>query len=83
MTEWTGELREYMMRSRQRQAGDNSFTRQRKCLSGLKCPKSGSEAFSAIRLRWVERHRDQWTAGGVRWEGEHVPSNETQAVRLR
>jgi len=49
MTRWTGELHEYMMRSRQRQAGDNSFTSEEEMLVRPRCPKNGSGAFRAIR----------------------------------
>jgi hypothetical protein len=83
MTKWTGELREYMMRSRQRQAGDNSFTSQEEMLVRSEVPEEWLRGLQSYTLRWVERHRDQWTAGGVTVGGEHVPSNETQAVRLR
>jgi hypothetical protein len=82
-TKWTGELREYMMRSRQRQAGDNSFTSQEEMLVRSEVPEEWLRGLQSYTLRWVERHRDQWTAGGVTVGGEHVPSNETQAVRLR
>ena len=61
MTEWTGELREYMMRSRQRQAGDNSFTSQEEMLvrsevpeewlRGLQSGSGAKFASGAVRLR--------------------------------
>ncbi len=83
MTRWTGELAEYMMRSRQRQAGDNSFTDEEEMLVRSEVPEEWLRGLQSYTLRWVERHRDQWRAGGVTVGGEHVPSNETQAIRLR
>jgi hypothetical protein len=83
MTKWTGELREYMMRSRHRQAGDNSFASQEEMLVRSEVPEEWLRGLQSYTLRWVERHRDQWAARGVTVGGEHVPANETQAVRLR
>lgn len=56
MAGWTGELTEYMERSRQRQAGDNSFTE-----AELIDINSGDSArwlrgLQAYTLRWVEQH---------------------------
>lgn len=59
MARWTGELAEYMERSRDRQAGDNGFTPGE--LADL---NSGDERrwlreLQSYTLRWVDRHRDQ------------------------
>ena len=84
MARWTGELQEYMVRSRERQAGDNGFTVEEERLVRSEVPEDWLRGLQSYTLRWVERHRDQWTAfGGVTAGGEHVPANETQALRLR
>ena len=59
MARWTGELAEYMERSRDRQAGDKDFTPDE--LADL---NSGDErrwlrGLQSYALRWVDRHRDQ------------------------
>jgi hypothetical protein len=59
MARWTGELAEYMERSRDRQAGDTGFTADE--LADL---NSGDErrwlrGLQSYTLRWVDRHRDQ------------------------
>ena len=79
MAQWTGELQEYMLKSRERQAGDNGFTADEELLVRSEVPKEWLRGLQSYTLRWVERHRDQWTAFG----DEHVPANETQALRLR
>jgi hypothetical protein len=83
MARWTGELQEYMARSRERQAGDNGFTIQEDRLVRSEVPADWLRGLQSYTLRWVARHRDQWTARGVTVEGEDVPSVETQAVGLR
>lgn len=57
MARWTGELAEYMERSRDRQAGDKGFTPDE--LADL---NSGDErrwlrGLQSYTLRWVDRHR--------------------------
>ena len=94
MTKWTGELREYMMRSRQRQAGDNSFTSEEEMLVRSEVPEEWLRGLQSYTLRWVDRHRDQYftrrvAAPGVLAPtvapagGRDVPANETKALRLR
>ena len=47
-------------------------------------PEDWLRGLQGYTLRWVERHRDQWTAfGGAAAGGEHVRANEAQALRLR
>lgn len=79
MARWTGELQEYMLRSRERQAGDKGFTADEELLVRSEVPKEWLCGLQSYTLRWVNRNRDQWTAFG----DEHVPANETQALRLR
>jgi len=55
MTRWTGELREYMTRSRQRQAGDNSFTGEEEMLVRSEVPDEWLRGLQSYTLRWVER----------------------------
>ena len=50
MTKWTGELREYMMRSRQRQAGDNSFTSQEEMLVRSEVPEEWLRGLQSLSL---------------------------------
>ena len=92
MTRWTGELREYMTRSRQRQAGDNSFTSEEERLVRSEVPEEWLRGLQSYTLRWVERHRDQCFArpegapGLLTPEptgGRDVRGNEVEAVRLR
>ncbi|HYL15751.1 MAG TPA: hypothetical protein VEV41_22135 [Terriglobales bacterium] len=92
MTRWTGELREYMTRSRQRQAGDNSFTSEEEMLVRAEVPEQWLRGLQSYTLRWVERHRDQYVTRRVAAPGvlapepaggRDVPSNEAEAVRLR
>jgi hypothetical protein len=84
MARWTGELQEYMVRSRERQADDNGYTVEEERLVRSEVPEDCLRGLQSYTLRWVERHRDQWTAfGGVTVGDQHVPANETQALRLR
>ena len=84
MARWTGELQEYMVRSRERQAGDNGFTVEEERLVLSEVPEDWLRGLQSYTLRWVERHRDKWTAfGGVTVGDQHVPANESQALRLR
>jgi hypothetical protein len=85
MAKWTGELGEYMMRSRQRQAGDNSFTSEEDMLVRSEVPEEWLSGLQSYTLRWVERHRYQYVTRPVAPSagGRHVPSSETEAVRLR
>ena len=63
MARWTGELQEYMLRSRERQAGDNGFTAEEELLVRSEVPKEWLRGLQSYTLRWVERHRDQWVGG--------------------
>jgi hypothetical protein len=56
MTRWTGELAEYMMRSRQRQAGDNTFTDEEKKLVQAEVAEEWLRGLQSYTFRWVERH---------------------------
>jgi hypothetical protein len=49
MARWTGELAEYMERSKQRQAGDRSFTEEELRLLESGTPKDGCVACRATR----------------------------------
>lgn len=83
MARWTGELQEYMVRSRERQAGDNGFTVEEEQLVRSEVPEEWLRGLQSYTLRWIDRHRDQWTAfGGATAGGKHVPANKTQALRL-
>ena len=50
MTRWTGELREYMTRSRQRQAGDNSFTSEEEMLVQSEVPEDWLRGLQSYTL---------------------------------
>ena len=79
MAGWTGELQEYMVRSRERQAGDNGFTVEEERLVRSEVPKDWLRGLQSYTLRWVERHRDQWTAFG----GVTVEANMHPQMKLR
>jgi hypothetical protein len=82
MAGWTGELQEYMVRSRERQAGDNGFTIEEERLVRSEVPKDWLRGLQSYTLRWVERHRDQWTAfGGVTVEASMYPQMKLRQDR--
>lgn len=56
MARWTGELAEYMQRSKERQAGDRSFTDEELLLLNSGDPRSWLLGLQSYTLRWVERH---------------------------
>ena len=60
MTRWTGELAEYMERSRERQAGDRSFTDEELFLLNSGDPRSWLRGLQSYTLRWVERHHAEF-----------------------
>ena len=83
MAGWTGELQEYMVRSRKRQAGDNGFTVEEERLVRSEIPEDWLRGLQSYTLRWVEQHRDQWTAfGGATAGGKHAPASKARALRL-
>ncbi len=54
MTRWTGELAEYMGRSKERQAGDRSFTDEELALLNSSNPRAWLRGLQSYTLRWVE-----------------------------
>ena len=82
MTKWAGELREYMTRSRERQAGDNSFTVEEEMLVRSEVPEEWLRGLQSYTLRWVDRNRNQFVTSRVA-RGRDVPPNEAEALRLR
>ncbi|MEQ1887025.1 MAG: hypothetical protein ABL967_18325 [Bryobacteraceae bacterium] len=83
MAQWTGELDEYMMRSRERQAGDHGFTDEEALLIRSASSEEWLRGLQSYTLRWVDRHRDQWTPFQAGARGQHVRRNEAQAIRVR
>ena len=83
MARWTGELDEYMARSRERQAGDNGFTEEELRLIRSASGKEWLRGLQSYTLRWVDRNRDRWTAFQPGMGAEHVRTDEAQAIRLR
>ena len=85
MTRWTGELAEYMIRSRERQAGENSFTRDEEQLIQSESPELWLRGLQSYTLRWVERHRGDVAASHepVADRGQDVSGNEAKALRVR
>ena len=83
MARWTGELDEYMMRSRERQAGDTGFTDEEARLIRSTDSEEWLRGLQSYTLRWVDRHRDQWTPFRPTLRGKHVRGNEAQAIRVR
>ena len=55
MTRWTGELAEYMERSKERQAGDRSFTEEELLLINSGKPHDWLRGLQSYTLRWVEK----------------------------
>ncbi len=56
MARWTGELAEYMQRSKERQAGDRSFTDEELLLLNSGDSRSWLLGLQSYTLRWVERY---------------------------
>lgn len=83
MAQWTGELEEYMMRSRERQAGDRGFTEEEVRLIGSVNSEEWLRGLQSYTLRWVDRNQDQWTPFQPPARGQHVRGNEAQAIRVR
>ena len=80
MTRWTGELAEYMMRSRQRQAGDNSFTDEEERLVQAEAPEEWLRGLQSYTFRWVERHLDQYVTSQMAHDLRE-PCGESQRRR--
>lgn len=72
MTRWTGELAEYMQRSKERQAGDRSFTDEELLLLNSGNPRAWLRGLQSYTLRWVERHH-----------AEFVKDRTTRAIALK
>ncbi len=85
MTQWTGELAEYMVRSRERQAGDTGFTSEEDLLVRSNSPQAWLRGLQSYTLRWVERNRGEVAPCGEPFanRGQHVSGNEAEALRLR
>jgi hypothetical protein len=64
MARWTGELAEYMERSRERQAGDRNFTDEELALIQSPDPKEWLRGLQSYTLRWVERQLAASVKGG-------------------
>jgi len=75
MARWTGELAEYMQRSKERQSGDPGFTPEEMTLLKSGDPYMWLHGLQSYTLRWVEQHRTkfafwrtgrpwQWQTGG-------------------
>lgn len=79
MARWTGELREYMTRSRERQAGDNDFTADEDRLVRSEVPEEWLRGLQSYTRRWVERHRDAWAPFG---DSQPQTKQITESVRL-
>ncbi len=65
MTRATGELDEYMLRARERQAGGEQFTAEESALLASPNTRRWLEGLKSYTRRWVERHhdgrQDTWT----------------------
>jgi hypothetical protein len=64
MARWTGELAEYMERSKERQAGDRSFTEEELLLLESGRPADWLRGLQNYTLRWVEQHRGELVERG-------------------
>lgn len=83
MAQWTGELDEYMMRSRERQAGGTAFTAEEARLIRSANSEEWLRGLQSYTLRWVDRHRDQWAPFQPTMRGQHVRRDEAQTIRVR
>lgn len=72
MARWTGELAEYMERSKERQAGDSSFTDEELTLINSGKARDWLRGLQSYTLRWVERHHV-----------EFVTDRNTRAIPLK
>lgn len=63
MTRWTGELTEYMERSKERQAGDRSFTNEELVLLNSGDPFAWLRGLQSYTLRWVEQQHAKLGGG--------------------
>jgi hypothetical protein len=72
MARWTGELAEYMERSRDRQAGDKGFTHEEQRLLKSPDPKEWLKGLQSYTLRWVEQNRTLFTMNRVESNPECV-----------
>ncbi|MCZ2076619.1 MAG: hypothetical protein LC130_16680 [Bryobacterales bacterium] len=63
MTRWTGELTEYMQRSRERQAGDRSFTNEELALINSGVARDWLRGLQSYTLRWVSRQHESHLEG--------------------
>jgi hypothetical protein len=65
MTRATGELDEYMLRARERQAGGEQFTAEESALLASSDARLWLDGLKSYTRRWVERHhdgrKDTWT----------------------
>ena len=64
MARWTGELAEYMERSRQIQPEGVGFTAEELLLVHSSDPGEWLRGLQSYALRWVERHRAEFVEGG-------------------
>ena len=55
MASWTGELAEYMDRSKERQAGDRGFTNEELTLINSGVARDWLQGLQSYTLRWVQR----------------------------
>lgn len=83
MARWTGELDEYMARSRERQADDNGFTDEELILIRSSSGEEWLRGLQSYTLHWVDRNLYQWTAFQPGTGSDHVRTDEAQALRLR
>jgi hypothetical protein len=63
MTWWTGELVEYMQRSRERQAGDRSFTNEERALINSGVVRDWLRGLQSYTFRWVIRQHENCLEG--------------------
>ena len=61
MARWTGELAEYMQRSKERQAGDKGFTEGELILLNSGNPRDWLQGLQSYTLRWVEQHHAEFS----------------------
>jgi hypothetical protein len=58
MASWTGELAEYMDRSKERQAGDRGFTNEELTLINSGVAREWLQGLQSYTLRWVRRQHE-------------------------
>jgi hypothetical protein len=85
MTRATGELHEYMQKSRDRQAGTACFTAEESVCLASSDPATWLRGLKSYTLRWIAEHldgrEDRWTSLTATPRPIDTPSSATAAAK--